>query len=425
MNWKKLKLIISREYLTRIRTKGFIISTLLAPLGLALLIFIPILITLFSPDRERIVIIYDETNVVAEKMMESRPDLFRTSDDSIEELRAKVANGSIEGFVFIPENAILDNQRADFFQSGGGGMQFTAMLQNEYRAALREIRLDRAEANQEIRDIITARPSLSARTITETGEDGADTSVLFFIGYIMGFIIYAAMFAYGAIIMRGVVEEKTNRIVEVIASSVKPFELLMGKVLGVGFLGLTQFVIWAVLASGILAIVGPAAALFMADANSAEALAVAEQELGFTIPTIGIGVWLGFIGFFLLGYLIYSSLYAAIGSAIEQESDAQQLQIPIMFLIILPILFIFQVADDPSSTLAIVTSMIPFFAPILMPVRIAIIDVPLWQIAGTVVLMIATFVLLIWLSARIYRVGILMYGKKASFAELAKWIRYN
>lgn len=425
MNWQKLQLIISREYLTRVRTKAFLLSTLLAPLGLALLMFIPILMTMITPDRERLVLIYDESGVISERMVSSRPDLFQVTDLSVEELRFKVSQGAIEGFIFIPDNAVNEDARAEFFQSGGGGIQFTSMLQNEYRSAVRDVRLDQIQADEQIRQIIASRPSIQSRTITETGEDGADTGVLFFIGYIMGFIIYGAMFAYGAVIMRGVVEEKTNRIVEVMASSVKPFELLLGKVLGVGLLGLTQFVIWAVLASGILAITGPAAALMMGDMGSAEAMATVEQELGFSIPTIGIGIWIGFIGFFLLGYLIFSSLYAAVGSAIEQESDAQQLQIPIMILIIIPILFIFSVADDPTSTLAVVTSMIPFFAPILMPVRIAIIDVPVWQLAGTVVLMIATFFVLIWLSARIYRVGILMYGKKASFAELAKWIRYQ
>lgn len=425
MNWSKLSLIIKREYLTRVRTKGFLLSTLLAPLGLILLLVVPILITTLSSDRDRIVYIYDETNLVGNEMIASNPQLFQPTEYSISELRSMVSSGDIEGFVVIPSGAIEENLRAEYFSASGGGLQLNTVLQSEYRNAVREIRLNQEEADQRIREIIASRPSLTSRTITETGEDGDDATVLFFIGYAMGFIIYGAMFAYGAVIMRGVVEEKTNRIMEVVASSVKPFELLLGKVLGVGFLGLTQFALWAILGSGILAIVGPAAAMFAGDVSSAEALSNLEQEAGITIPTIGFSIWAGFIGFFILGYLIYSSLYAAIGSAIEQESDAQQLQIPIMFLIIIPILFIFSVADDPSSNLAIITSMIPFFAPILMPVRIAIIDVPFWQIGITVLLMIATFVVMIWLSSRIYRVGILMYGKKATFGELAKWMRYK
>jgi len=268
------------------------------------------------------------------------------------------------------------------------------------------------------------RPSVVSRKITETGDETTDTLSMFIVGYVMCFIIYGAMFGYGAIIMRSVIEEKTSRIIEVITSSARPFELLMGKVLGVGAVGLTQFSIWAVSSSAIMA----GAGLFLArdmDTMAAAGSAAAATDAPFAMPEIGMGLWIGFVFFFLMGYLIYSALFAAVGSAADNETDTQQLMLPISLPIIIPMMLIGPVSSDPNSTLAVVSSLIPFFTPMLMPLRIAMTDVPLWQLGGSIVLMAGTFTGLIWLSARIYRVGILMYGKKASFKEMAKWIRYS
>ena len=308
-------------------------------------------------------------------------------------------------------------------------MGLIAEIRSDIRMVLQNERLDRAEVGEVVQEILAMRQQLLTRKLTAEGEETQDTLALFMIGYIMCFIIYGAMFGYGAIIMRSVIEEKTNRIIEVITSSVKPFELLMGKVLGVGALGLTQFIIWSVSASGLLAIAAPITALLIGNNTTAidasGAAAQATSEIPFEIPTIGPELWITFILFFLLGYLIYSALFASVGSAVDSESDTQQLMLPIMVPIILPMLFLGRVAQDPNSTFSIITSMIPFFAPMLMPVRVAMTDVPAWEYITAVILMTGTFVGLIWLSSRIYRVGILMYGKKASFKEMAKWIRYN
>jgi ABC-2 type transport system permease protein len=281
-----------------------------------------------------------------------------------------------------------------------------------------------------VQEILAIRTQLVTRKLTEQGEETQDTLALFMIGYIMCFVIYGAMFGYGAIIMRSVIEEKTSRIIEVITSSVKPFELLMGKVLGVGALGLTQFLIWSVSASGLLALAVPVTALVLGDSatvpvNSVNAQTAATSELPFEIPTIGAELWITFILFFLLGYLMYSALFAAVGSAVDSESDTQQLMLPIMLPIILPMLFLGRVAQDPDSSFSVITSIIPFFSPMLMPVRVAMTDVPTWEYFSAIALMTGTFIGLIWVSSRIYRVGILMYGKKASFKEMAKWIRYQ
>jgi ABC-2 type transport system permease protein len=208
---------------------------------------------------------------------------------------------------------------------------------------------------------------------------------------------------------------------EVIVSSVKPSELMLGKILGVGSVGLLQFLIWTVLSNIIMIGIAPLALSLLGDKTSKGAEAAGSSA----IPSIDPIVWVAFIGFFLAGYLIYSAMFAAIGSAVDNEQDAQQLQFPVTIPVIIPILMIGKVVSDPDSTLAVVSSMIPLFSPILMMVRIAVTDVPFWQWGGSIVLMVLTFLGLVWLAARIYRVGVLMYGKKPTFKELARWVRLS
>lgn len=430
MNTEKLFLIFKREYLTRIRTKSFIISTILAPVAIILLIAIPIILQITDSEKTQIIGIKDEVGTVLPRLIDLNSERYvPTPPVTMDSLRSLVLAGSIDGFIEITEEHLTSNKDVELLYIGSGGMGLIAEIRSDIRMVLQNERLDRAEVGEVVQEILAMRQQLLTRKLTAEGEETQDTLALFMIGYIMCFIIYGAMFGYGAIIMRSVIEEKTNRIIEVITSSVKPFELLMGKVLGVGALGLTQFIIWSVSASGLLAIAAPITALLIGNNTTAidasGAAAQATSEIPFEIPTIGPELWITFILFFLLGYLIYSALFASVGSAVDSESDTQQLMLPIMVPIILPMLFLGRVAQDPDSTFSIITSMIPFFAPMLMPVRVAMTDVPAWEYITAVILMTGTFVGLIWLSSRIYRVGILMYGKKASFKEMAKWIRYN
>lgn len=427
MNTSKFFLIFKREYITRVRTKAFLISTLLAPLGLLILIAVPVLLSMMDTERTHVIGIQDNTETIYERLSELNPERYVSYPDTpVDSLREMVMSRKIDGFIQITEETISNDQAPELFYRGSGGLSLVSELRGDIRAALQNERLDRAEVSADVRDILAMRTSLQTRRITETGEETQDTMALFLVGYILFFIIYAAMFGYGAVIMRSVIEEKTNRIIEVITSSVKPFELLMGKVLGVGALGLTQFALWSVSGAALLAVAGPIAALMMGGTSGTGAEAGAQAaDLPFAIPAIGLETWIVFIVFFLLGYLIYSALFAAVGSAVDSESDANQLMIPIMIPIMIPLLFIGNVASDPDSTFSTITSLIPFFAPMLMPMRVAMSPVPMWEILLSVVLMVLAFTALIWLSSRIYRVGILMYGKKASFGELFKWLRYN
>lgn len=427
---EKLLLIIQREYLTRLKSKIFIVSTILAPVVMILLLVLPAVIQTMSGDRVRQFLVFDETGVVGQELVASDSVYYQLTEINPDSLRQSLMLGEIEGYLVVPHELLDGKGSAMFYHGGTAGMTVTSRIRSDVQRVVRDIRLDRLDTPAEVRQILTDRVETENLTITPEGEEAADSDFYMILGFIMGFIIYGAMFGYGAVIMRSVMEEKTSRIVEVVASSVRPFELLVGKVTGVAMLGLTQFVIWAAAGAVLMFAAGPVIALFIGTGpqgaeTAAADVAVTAEAASFSIPAIGPMIWISFVLFFLLGFLIYSSLFAAVGSAVDQESDSQQLQLPIIMLIIIPLMFLFPVSDDPASRLAVTLSMIPFFAPILMPVRMAVLQIPFWQFGVTILIMVLTFTLLMWMSARIYRTGILMYGKKATFRELWRWMREN
>lgn len=424
IDFQKLFIIIKREYLTRVRSKAFILTTVLVPVGLIVLFAVPVILQLFDSDKTYKIGIKDESRVVFQEL--SRIDstrYFDAGNRSVEELRQDVINRNIEGFIVISQSDLENPEQFEMIYGGGGGINLVTDVRDDLRDAIREARLSEAQASNEILAILESRPSLNTRKLTEEGtEEEANTFVLFVLGYGMAFVIYGAIFGYGGYVMRSVIEEKTNRIVEIIVSSVKPFELLLGKVLGIGGLGVTQFTIWTATGAALLAFAGPIAAIFVTPDTlpSGETASPIPQ-----LPDLGIEVGIYFIIFFLLGYLIYSAILAAVGAAVDSESDTQQMMLPITIPVILAIIILPRVASDPDSTFSIVTSMIPFFSPILMVARIPITDVPFWEIGVAILLMIGTIIGSLYLGAKIYRTGILMYGKSASFKELWKWIRQS
>lgn len=427
MNLQKLLLIIKREYLTRIRTKTFIISTILAPIIILGFILVPIYLATLKTEKIEQFSVVDYTHEIAprlEKMNQQRY-LNTRNNPNIDSLKNMVRNGKIEGYLIIDESVLEGRSNPELFTSGSIGIILKSEIESDIKNAIRNTLLSKANVDNNIRNILSRSITLTTTKLTKEGEQEENTDALFVVGYIMAFMIYFAMLAYGGLTMRSVVEEKTNRIVEIIASSAKPFELLLGKVVGVGALGFTQFVIWAISISGISTVIVP---FFMRHFNTSAASNAAAQVSSagaFHMPAIGLSLWIYFILFFILGYLMYSSLFAAIGSAVDSESDVQQLTFPITICIILPILFLSKVAGDPDSTFAVITSLVPLFTPILMIARLAVTNVPLWQSLGSLILTGLTFILFMWISARIYRVGILMYGKKPNLKEIAKWVRYR
>ncbi len=425
MDFKKLFLIIKREYITRIRSRVFIISTILAPIIILAIIFIPILMTHYESDQNYQIAIVDHTGQVSQRLIDMNSSRYLGVDNtSIDSLKKMVVNGSITGYIVINQDILEGKSNPELISSGSGGISLVSDVQNNLQTAIRDALLSGINVNSDIKQIINRRVDLQTSKLTEQGEETQDTTVLFIVGYIMAFAIYSAMFTYGGIIMRGVLEEKTSRIIEIMASSAKPIELLIGKVLGVGAVGATQFVIWAILISSV-ATFGAPIIMQLTSGGAAQSQAASAATSSFHMPSIPPTLWIYFILFFILGYLMYGALFAAVGSAADSETDIQQLMFPIILPIIIPIMLLGAVASNPDSTTAIVTSMIPLFTPILMIARLAITHVPWWQSLGSIVLMLLTFWLFMWMSSRIYRVGILMYGKKPSFKELARWIRYR
>lgn len=428
----KIFTMIQHEYITRVKSKGFIIGTLLGPIFIVALIAIPGIVAYFSVDStEKKIAIVDNTEFnIGNQIVNSDTTKYFLSNENEALLKDKVLDGSLDGYLVVDSN-VVSKGLANVYTSGGGGIGFITSLERNVGDIIKIKQLKDAGANEQVLKLVDTRFTVNTIKLTEQGEQKDFTEIYAGIGYILGFAIYILMLMYGSLVSRGVIEEKANRIIEVIASSAKPFEIMMGKVIGIGLVGLTQVLVWVLIAfAGIVV----STQIFGASVSAEQMMAMQQNPAmgqmqpmanigGFEIPTISPWLIVAFIYYFLIGYFIYATLFAAIGSAVDQESDAAQLQTPVTLPIIIPLLMIFNIMSNPDGTLAIVLSLIPFFSPILMIVRIAATDVPLWQIAASVVLTLGTFFACLNIAAKIYRVGILMYGKKPTFKDLFKWIK--
>lgn len=430
MSWRQVFLVLKREYMTRIKSKGFIAATILVPVGFAAMFGIGVFISIWDSDITFEIGVIDNTEVLVQSLEDLNADRYTDfSNVSEDSLRSLVQQEQITGYVILDEDNIATDKTIELIYSGSGGIQLLNSIRSDMREVIREERLQRADVSEDIKNIFETSIALDSRRLTAEGEETEDDTAFFtFVGMAMGFVIFFAIFGYGGYIMRGVIEEKTNRIVEVITSSVKPIELLSGKMAGVGALAITQFGIWIIALFGLSSIAGPIAASLMTDQSTqmSEAMGAAEQAevpAFLDIPTIETSLIVYFILFFILGYVLYSSLFAAIGSAADSETDTQQLMMPVTIPIMLAYFIMFHAWRSPDSTLSIISSLIPFFSPIVMITRIAITEVPFWQIGLAMFLMLLTFVGTMWLSARIYKVGILSYGSTAGFKDILKWIR--
>jgi ABC-2 type transport system permease protein len=431
----KLGIIFKREYMSRVTSKGFIIGTLVGPLFMAALIFGPVaLIQLTGDDNtERVVAVVDETGVLFDRLRPSSNIELIPAEAPVDTLRAQVQQENIYGYLVLPSSLVgeggASEGEAQFASLGGGGIAFSSALEGAVTRAVREARIESAGLPEDVLELARSRVDLDAVKITEAGEDAEDSAgVLFIVGYVMAFLMYFITFIYGSYVMQGVMEEKRSRIMEVIVSSAKPFDLMLGKVLALGALGLTQLLAWGILSAALLAAAAPIVALFLDPSDFNLPQGAEAQEImaaaDIVIPEIPVSLFVYFILFFIGGYLLYASLFAAVGSAVEEPQEAQQLLIPISIPLIVAVLLMASIVANPDGALATWSSIIPFLSPILMPARIAVTNVPFWQIGLSLVLLVAGFLFTIWLSARIYRIGILMYGKKPSFKDLAKWVRY-
>lgn len=429
MSFRQILLVLKREYMTKIRSKAFIIATILIPVGLVAFIAVVAGISLWDSEPELKIGIADQTTELYPRLQELDENRYMDlSDLSEDSLRSMVIAEKINGYIFLQDVHVSADQNPELVYGGSGGFALLNSIRSDLRDVIKEERLKRANVSEEIQQIYTRRVDLNSRKLTKEGEEKDDnTGFLSGLGMFMGVFIFMALFSYGGWLTRSVIEEKTSRIVEVIASSVKPIELLVGKMMGIAALGLTQIAFWALAFLGISAAAAPVATMFL-DTNAEVLANSAEAAPGFDpaslqLPSIDPMIFVWFLIFFLLGYLLYSTFFAAIGSAVESDTDTQQFMFPIMVPIMIAYFIMFRAIESPDSTLSVVGSLIPFTSPIVMITRIAITDVPIWQITLAILLIVITFIGAMWLCAKIYRVGILSYGKSANFKELAKWIK--
>ncbi|MDR0711731.1 MAG: ABC transporter permease [Prevotellaceae bacterium] len=440
----KIFLVAKREFSVRVHKKSFFVLTLIAPLLIALLTTIPIITMNLKSSDTKVVAVIDDTHSFDSVLVSG--DALRyemlTEDADVASLRKSFDSRGYYALLHIGQlNDSGEPQTLKFYST----KQVSLEVQQQALGALsREVEQRKLQAYNipQLKQILQdVRVNLHASAV-KWGDDGAEQSthvgIAMGISYAAALLVYMFIFMFGMMVMRGVIEEKVNRIVEVIVSSVKPFQLMMGKILGVAAVGLLQFALWVVLTLLLVSVVGLlfAPADLAGSAESANAVGVSGAGLFGLLGNGGLHIlsylsgfnfaWIAtcFVLFFLGGYLLYSSLFAAVGAAVEAESDTQQLMMPITIPLIVGIFVMLNTFRYPDSALSFWFSIIPFTSPIVMMARIPF-DVPMWQVALSLGLLYATFVVIVWVAGRIYRVGILMHGKKPTFKEMWKWIGYK
>lgn len=435
----KIGIIIQREYLTRVKKRSFIIITFLAPLFFAALMFLPVILMESSEkfDEKRTIAVCDESKMFYGKLENTEVNTFLYIDNDIDEAKELVKNGDYDGVLYIPATTLSVPTNAEIYSMKQLPMSLTSHIRSSMKQVVEHQKLLASGIDPAI--VKASATSINVQQIKMSEKDGTEQKSFgefeFILGIFLALIIYMVIFVFGGQVMRGVIEEKTNRIVEVIISSVKPFELMMGKIIGVALVGLTQFLLWAVLTlaiSGIASSFLPTPEVFSAGTVMSEQItemAEAENSSALTevfevINSINFKdiLWC-FLLYFIGGYFLYSAMFAAVGSAVDNETDTQQFATPISLMLIIPMVCSSLIANAPDSSLALWMSMIPFTSPVGMMLRIPF-GVPIWQIAVSVTILFATFILFTWFASKVYRTGILMYGKKVSWKEIFRWIKY-
>ena len=441
----KLWIILKREYLTRVKKRTFILVTLLMPLGIGLIGFISGYFASQAGKANKNILVKDESGILNEERLASTFMQFTFSEEEIDSLKKNYITDGYDILLYMSNVPELSEEKVglEYFSKDKLSLPTLESLERRIASAVREYKIEKSEIDQEMLQLLETDVDLENGLTESDDPSGGSTASKFstiistVLSYLMGFLMYMVIFVFGGMVMRSVMEEKINRIVEVIISSVKPFQLMLGKILGVGLVGLTQITIWIILIPIIMVIIGTVMggqAMESAEVQQAqEVMAELEQNGAFNISLfieefMSLNWWLilpSFIIFFFGGYLIYASFFAAIGSTISDDlGEAQQFMLPIIVPVIIAFVMIPAVFNDPDGPVAIFGSMFPLFSPILMPARLPF-DPPVWQVLLSIVILIVSIIFFIWVAARIYRVGIFMYGKKVSFKELGKWLFYK
>lgn len=442
----KILLIIQREYLSRVKKKSFIIMTFLTPLIVAgfygLIIYFSI--KGVSDKSDKIAVI-NENKTLTEKLASNKNLTFVYKQDSFEHLKKNLSESDFDYILYLSDFNIDTPKGIQLIGTKQAGLSLDGKISDAIEDLIRDYKLKKSGISQEELNNLKSNVNIDVKKINDTGkEENSSAGASTIIGFVAGVLMFMFIMLYGVQVMRGVIEEKTSRIIEVIISSVKPFQLMMGKIIGIAMVGLTQFLLWIILTISISTL---AVSVFV-NKDDVKSIAAASSK----VPTVSAasqaqisamndgpmgdiqksleGLDFGkiitvFVFYFLGGYLFYSALYAAIGSAVDSETETQQFMMPVMMPLLLSYaLSLSVVNNDPYGSLAFWLSMIPFTSPIAMVVRLPY-GVPAWELILSMSILIIGFIGTVWFASRIYRVGILMYGKKASFKEMVKWFWYK
>ncbi|WP_417939960.1 ABC transporter permease [Flavobacterium sp. RS13.1] len=435
-----ISLIIKREFIAKVRNKSFVVMTFLSPLlFVAIAIFIGYLSSMKAETKR--IAIHDETRLFAADFLKENKKgaefrYLNLSEMDVKSLKDSIAKENFSGLIVIPKtknNKDLET-KIEFISNNSPSISFIESTQDIIGNKITKLNLEQAKLDTLA--IQKAQSNVNIHLIKASGEESLKglNEIKIAIGGAFGYLIMMFIIIYGNMVMRSVIEEKTNRIIEIIISSVKPFQLMIGKIVGTSLAGLLQFIIWAIIGLGLMF---AASAFFGVNVSptgriSPELIQAAQHELSGSIQMYMAELWnlpiasilTGFVIYFIGGYFLYSSFYAAIGAAVDNQTDSQQFLLPIIMPLILSVYIgFFTVVNDPHGTVAVIFSMIPLTSPIVMLMRLPF-GVPWWQIVISVSLLFATFFLVVWFAAKIYRVGILMYGKKPTWKELYKWLKY-
>ncbi|MEK9499899.1 ABC transporter permease [Gaopeijia maritima] len=405
--------VIRREYLQRVRSRWFVIATIAGPLLMLGLMIVPILIASRGEQADRLVVVVDRTGVLHDRVAEGLERAGYTvesaaGDDAEAALRGRVESDDLGGYLVL-DDATIERGTARFVSTSRPSIVRQVALRQIVAQAAIAARI--GDAGDDL-EALLGGGELDFEVVSDGGIGFDDAA--FAASYFGAFILYMTILLYAVAVMRSVLEEKSSRVVEVVISSMRPWQLMLGKILGVGAVGLTQLTIWA--ASGALIVSAGIPALLAANPQFAQL-----SELREILP--GIGYAGLFAVFFLGGYFMYSGLYAAVGAMCNTDEEAQQAQFPVIMLLVVPIIFVTQVINEPNAPLSVALSLIPFFSPILMFARAAAGAAPLWQVGASVLGMAVTVVAIAWVAGRIYKVGILMAGKRPTLPELWRWVR--
>ncbi len=433
---RKIGLIIAREYLSRVKKKSFIVMTFLGPILIGLMYGVAIWLAINADEMntKKQVKVVDESKLFEGSIRNSSSLEFEFVNTDIETLKEEVLKNEDSYLLIIPDKVSKNKlDEVQLFSKKQASISVVSYIEKELESKLKDNKLIENGISSDILKSLNMEVSISTLRLTDKGEESGSAGASYGVGMFGSILIYLFIFLYGVQVMRGVIEEKNNRIVEVIISSVRPFQLMMGKIVGIALVGLTQFVLWVVLT---MAINGVISQKMMSDKSSVSATEISAQananvdnevmtDVLSAVNTINFPLLIGtFLFYFLAGYLLYSALFAAIGSAVDSEAETQQF----MFPVTIPLIFSFVLAssavvNNPDGPIAFWLSMIPLTSPVVMMVRIPF-GVPAWQLITSMILLILGFIGTVWLAAKIYRTGILMYGKKVTFKEMLKWLKY-